>query len=75
MTPPAAPSPKRTPGPKPGKAAVGTIRVAKIIVPMTAAKSDKKTLLDPEEDLAPGVPCEGRCGHCHHHPCRLHGGI
>jgi hypothetical protein len=54
---------------------VGTIRVAKVIVPMLAAKPDKKSLLDPEEDLAPGVPCEGRCGHCHHHPCRLHGGI
>ncbi|WP_157492400.1 hypothetical protein [Geothrix fermentans] len=72
---PAAPSRKRSPGPKPGKAAAGTIRVAKVIVPVPSPKVAGKALHDPEEDLAPGPPCEGRCGHCHHHPCRLHGGI
>jgi hypothetical protein len=71
---PAAPSRKKSPAPKPGKAAVGTIRVAKVIVPMTSTPG-AKTPHEPEEDLAPGPPCEGRCGHCHHHPCRLHGGV
>ncbi|WP_243301137.1 hypothetical protein [Geothrix oryzisoli] len=71
---PAAPSRKKSLAPKPGKAAAGTIRVAKVIVPMIT-KPGAKAPLEPEEDLAPGPPCEGRCGHCHHHPCRLHGGI
>jgi len=70
----AAPSRKKSPAPKPGKAAVGTIRVAKVIVPMTSRPGTRASH-EPEEDLAPGLPCEGRCGHCHHHPCRLHGAI
>ena len=72
---PAAPSRKKSPAPRPGKAAVETIRVAKCIVPMPVPKPTVKSAIHPEEDLAPGLPCEGRCGHCHHHPCRLHGAV
>lgn len=73
---PAAPSRKKSPAPKPGKAGAATIRVAKCIVPLATPKPARlTTAVDPEEDLAPGLPCEGRCGHCHHHPCRLHGGV
>lgn len=75
MPPPAAPPRKRTPGPKPAKVAPdGTIRVAKVIAPLP---SPVPTAAGPEvkEELAPGLPCSGRCGHCDHHPCRLHGGI
>ncbi|HJV37887.1 MAG TPA: hypothetical protein VJ528_03530 [Geothrix sp.] len=72
---PAAPSRKKSPAPRPGKAAAETIRVAKCIVPLPAPKPSVKGAIDHEEDLAPGLPCEGRCGHCHHHPCRLHGAV
>lgn len=72
---PATPSRKKSLAPKPGKAAAGTIRVAKVIVPVVPLRPAVRAASDPEEDLAPGLPCEGRCGHCHHHPCRLHGGV
>ncbi len=74
MTPPAAPPRKRNPGAKPGKAA-DTIRVAKCIVPVTTPQPKAPVRHEVEEELAPELPCSGRCGHCHHHPCRLHGGI
>ena len=76
MTPPAAPPRKRNSGSKPAKAAPeGTIRVAKrIVVPPTPPPAPQAVAEEPEQ-LAPGLPCSGRCGHCNHHPCRLHGGV
>lgn len=78
---------KGHPLPKPGNAAsaAGTIRVAVPIQPLYSREDGAaRACANPPPDCicseaqaveTPGLPCSGRCGHCNHHPCQLHGGI
>jgi hypothetical protein len=52
-----------------------TIRVSRCLAPVQPRPVAPAPEQNHQLPNAPGLPCSGRCGHCHNHPCLLHAAI